>query len=252
MEPDEGQRARAPHPPPRRSHPRARRRARRPGDARQRQAAGHRAGGRRRAGRRPVPLHVGLGDQARGQHDPDLGALHARRAVSRLHVAGPGRRRRPDHPLELPAADGGVEARSGPHLRRDRRAQAGRADTAVGPATRRARARGRHPAGSGQRRAGLRRDRRRRAGGAPRRRQGGVHRLDRGRQAHPAGRGRQPEEGVTGARRQVAEHRVRRRRPRDGDPGRGQRDLLQPRPVLLRRLAAVCRRAHLRRGRGWA
>ena len=36
-----------------------------------------RQGRRRAAGRRPVPLHGGLGDQDRGQHDPDLGAHRA-------------------------------------------------------------------------------------------------------------------------------------------------------------------------------
>ena len=51
-----------------------------------------------------------------------------------------------------------------------------------------------------------------------------------------------------GARRQVAEHRLRRRvagRRR----GRGERDLLQPRPVLRRRLPAVRPAGPVRRGR---
>ena len=38
---------------------------------------GGRARRRRAAGGRPLPLHGRLGDQDRGQHDPDLGALHA-------------------------------------------------------------------------------------------------------------------------------------------------------------------------------
>ena len=104
------------------------------------------------------------------------------------------------------------------------------------------------PEGVRQHRHRLRRDRRRRAGRAPRRRQGRVHRLHRGRQADRPGGGGQPEEGDPGARRQVAEHRVRRRRHGDGDPGRGERDLLQPRPVLRGRLAAVRREGVLRRG----
>ena len=41
------------------------------------------------------------------------------------------------------------------------------------------------------------------------------------------------------ARRQVAEHHLRRRRPRRRDRRRRQRHLLQPRPVLQRRLAPV-------------
>ena len=47
---------------------------------------------------------------------------------------------------------------------------------------------------------------------ASRRRQGRLHRIDRGRQADRAGRRRQSEEGVAGTRRQVAGHRVSRRR----------------------------------------
>ena len=95
-------------------------------------------GRRRAAGRRPVPLHGRLGDQDRGRHDPDLGALRARRELPRLHAARAGRRRRPDHPVELPAADGGVEARPGARHRLHRRAQARRADAALGAAARRA------------------------------------------------------------------------------------------------------------------
>ena len=85
----------------------------------------------------------------------------------------------------------------------------------------------------------LRRDRRRGAGGASRCRQGRVHRLDRGRPADRQGGSRQPEEGDPGAGRQVAGDRVPRRRSQPGDHGRGQRHLLQPRPVLLRRLAPL-------------
>ena len=55
-----------------------------------------------------------------------------------LHPAAAGRRRRPDHPLELPAADAGLEVGPGPGLRQHRRHEAGRADPADGPADRRA------------------------------------------------------------------------------------------------------------------
>ena len=61
-----------------------------------------------------------------------------------------------------------------------------------------------------------------------------------------AGRG-QPEEGHARAGRQEPQHRVRRRRGRR-DRGRGQRDLLQPRPVLRRRVAPVRTPEPLRRG----
>ena len=115
---------------------RARRRAGHARDARQRQAAGDRQGRRRRAVRRSVPLHVGLGDEDRGPHHPDLRRHVAGVGVPGLHAQGADRRRRADHPVELPAADGGVEARPGAGGRRDRRAQARRADAAVGAATR--------------------------------------------------------------------------------------------------------------------
>ena len=81
-------------------------------DARQREAVRDRPRRRRAAGGRPVPLHGGLADQDRGHDRADLGAPGARR-VPRLHAARAGRRRRSDHPVELPAADGGVEARPG-------------------------------------------------------------------------------------------------------------------------------------------
>ena len=94
-------------------------------------------GGGHPAGRGPVPLHGGVDDQDRGQDDPDLGYSRARQ-LPRLHAARSGRRGRPDHPVELPAADGGVEAGTGSGCRLHRGAQAGRADAAVGPAAGRA------------------------------------------------------------------------------------------------------------------
>jgi hypothetical protein len=52
----------------------------------------------------------------------------ARRQHRRLPLPRAARRRRADHPVELPAADGGVEARAGAGRRQLRGAQAGRAD----------------------------------------------------------------------------------------------------------------------------
>ena len=206
-------------------------------------------GRRRAAGRRPVPLHGRLGHQDRGQHDQHLGAVHAGRELPLLHAARADRRRRADHPVELPAADGGVEARPGAGHRLHRRAQARRADAADRAAAGRAHRRGRRARRRRQRGARLRRDRRRGAGRPPRRRQGRVHRLDRGRQADRRGRrGHQPEEAHARARRQEPEHRLRRRRGRR-HRGRRQRDLLQPRPVLRGRLAAVRAAEPVRRGR---
>ncbi len=149
-------------------------------DARQRQAAQRRARRRRAARRRPLPLLRRLGDEGRRRDHP---GLDPRPALPQLHAARAGRRRRPDHPVELPAADGGVEARRRARLRQHRRPEAGRADAALGAAARRAARRGRHPARRRQHRHRLRRDRRRGDRRASRRRQGRVHRLDRGRPA---------------------------------------------------------------------
>ena len=79
-----------------------------------------------------VPLLRRLGDQDHGRDEP------VRSRLLQLHAARAGRRLRPDHPVELPAADGGVEARPGARVRQHRRAQARRADAAHGAAPRRA------------------------------------------------------------------------------------------------------------------
>ena len=60
--------------------------------------------------------------------------LDARRLRARPAAA---RRRRPGHPVELPAADAGLEDRAGAGLRQHRRAQAGRDDAADRAAVRR-------------------------------------------------------------------------------------------------------------------
>ncbi len=104
-------------------------RVRATGVAGQRQAAGSRARCRRAAGHRPVPLHGGLGDQDRRQHHSDLGRRRQGK-VLRLHAARADRRRRADHSLELPAADGRMEAGSRAGHRLHRRAEAGGADAA--------------------------------------------------------------------------------------------------------------------------
>ena len=96
----------------------------------QRQAVRRGPGRGRAAGRGPVPLHGRLGHQDRGQHDQHLGALHARGQLPLLHAARAARRRGADHPLELPAADGRVEARPCPDHGQLRGPQAGRADPA--------------------------------------------------------------------------------------------------------------------------
>ena len=221
-------RARPDHPPHRRRDHGARRRAGRARQPRQRQAQDRRARRRRPAGRRHLLVHVGLGLEDPGRHDHAVGPVHAGRRVSLLHEQGAGRRRRPDHPVELPVAHGRVEARPCARDRLHRRAQARRADAAVGAAAGRAHARGRPAGGRRQRRCRVRRDRRRGARRARRRGQDRVHRLDRGRQAHRARRDGQPQARLARARRQVAEHHPVRCRRRRRDRRRRAGDLLQP------------------------
>ena len=91
-------------------------------------------------GRAPAPLRrLGRADRRRGPARPP-----ARHAL--LHAPGAGRGVRADHPVELPHADGGLEARPRPGRRLHRAAQAGRADAADRAADRRAGAGGRLPA----------------------------------------------------------------------------------------------------------
>ena len=153
-------------------------------------------------------------------------------------VARPARRRRPDHPVELPAADAGVEDRPGPRRRQHRRPQAGIDHAAQRAAVRRRVRPGGPAAGHRQHR-----HRTRRRGDAPRDpsrgRQGGVHRLDRDRPQDLPGRGRHRQGADPGARWQGGQHRVRRRAARPGGRGHRQRHLLQPGRGLLRGLAAA-------------
>ena len=155
--------------------------------------------------------------------------------------------------MELPAADGGMEAR----LRRWRRAARW---CSRQPSRRRSAAlrlaelvlEAGFPAGRRQHprrlwRDGGRRARRTRHGG-----QGGVHRLDRSRQADRQGRRRQPQEGLAGARRQVAGDRV----SDDADleraiPGAAMGIFFNQGQTLLRRFAAVRAQEGLRSGGRW-
>ena len=61
------------------------------------------------------------------------GALRDRPRHRRLSFPRAARRRRPDHPVELPAADGVLEAGAGARRRQLRRAEAGRADPGLDP-----------------------------------------------------------------------------------------------------------------------
>ena len=182
---------------------------------------------RRPAGRRALLLLRRLGRQA---------PVRRRRAQGQAL-----RRRRPDRAVELPAADGGLEARAGAGVRQHGDPQAGRDDAADRAAAGRDLPGGRAAGRRGEHRH--RRRRRRRRARALRGRQGRLHRLDRGRQGHP-GRARRPRRRAHArARRQVGQHRLRGRRHRPGGRGHRPGDLLQPGPRLLRRLAAAASRS---------
>ncbi len=58
------------------------------------------------------PLYGWMGYQDRRQHHPDLRGDQAH-SVSGIHSPRTGWRRRPDHPVEFPSADGRMEAWSG-------------------------------------------------------------------------------------------------------------------------------------------
>ena len=130
-------------------------------DARQRQADRGRARRRHPAGRRPLPLLRRLGDEDRRRRPSRCRrpAMHFLNYTLREPVGVVGQIIPWNFPLLMAAWKLGAGAR----LRQHRRAQARRADAAVGAAPRRAARRGRLPAGRGQHRHRLRRDRRRRA-----------------------------------------------------------------------------------------
>ena len=181
---------------------------------------------RRRRPARGGPLLVlrGLGRQARLR-------------VPRPDGPAP-RRRRPDHPVELPAADAGLEDRPGPRRGQHRRPQARLDDAALRAALRRGLPRGGPAARRRQHRpgAGRGRDVARHPSG---RRQGRLHRLDGDRPADLPRRRRHGQGPDPRARRQGREHRLRRRAARPGRRGHRQRHLLQPGRGLLRRVAAA-------------
>ena len=158
--------------------------------------------------------------------------------AERIPGPSPGRRLRPDHSVEFPAADAGVEDRAGARGRQYGGAEAGRIHAADRARFRRDLRRGRAAARRRQHRHRRRRDRRgaRRPSG---RRQDRLHRLDRGRARHSQGDRRHGQEAVARTRRQVAVHRLRGRRSRQRGRRRRRRDLVQPGPGLLRRLAAA-------------
>ena len=120
----------------------------------QRRQADHRRP--RRGARRQPRLRVlrRRGEQGLRRDDP------GQQARPRLHAPRADRRRRPDRPVELPDADGQLEARTGARRRQHLHPQAGQLDPADGDPARRARPRGRLPRRRGQRGDRIRADRR--------------------------------------------------------------------------------------------
>ena len=184
-----------------------------------------------------LPVLRRLGDEDHGPDDPAFDGT-----VPELHAARAARCRRRDRGLELPAAARVVEGRARARRRQHGRAQAGRVHAAVraacSPSARR------RPAGRrAQRRAGQGLDRGPGAGRAPGRGEDRVHRVDRGRQGHPAhGRGAR-RQGHDGARRQEREHRLCGREHRRRRARRGERHLLRQGRDLRRRLALLVQRS---------
>src|SRR5438128_1346841 len=146
--------------------------------------------------------------------------------------------RRADHPVELPAAHGGLEGRPGARRRKHGGAQARGVHAAHGARVRRDRG----GSGAAARRAERdhrRRSHRRAARGPPGRGQDRLHGLDRGGPRDSQGDRGLRQEALARARGEEPVHRVRRRRSRQRGRGCGGRDLVQPGAGLLRRLAAA-------------
>ena len=157
-------RARTPHLEARRLARSTHRRIRISRKPRQRQASHHRPRRRRSPRRRSVPLHGGMDHENRRQHHSNLRSLHSRSEISCLHVARTGRSCRANHSLELSSAHGRVEAGPGARHRLHRGVEAGRANAALGAASRRTDHGSRIPRRRRQHRPRLRRDRGRRTG----------------------------------------------------------------------------------------
>ena len=157
-----------------------------------------------------------------------------------------GRRHRGDHAVEFPVVDAGAQARPGARGRLHDRGQAGLADALFGAGLGRAGRGGRFPEGRDQHRHRLGRRDRRRDLRQPAGQEAHLHRLDRDRQdADPEVR-RDGQEGVDGARRQRAVHRLRRRRRRSRGRGRDRRQVPQLRPDLRLHQPLLRAGGHLR------
>ena len=104
-----------------------------PRDALDRRELGQRQAGARDARRRPPARDRPL-PLLRERHPRRGGVdLRDRQGHGRLPLPRAARRRRPDHPVQLPAADGGVEDRPGARRRQLHGRQAGQPDAVVDP-----------------------------------------------------------------------------------------------------------------------
>ncbi|CAG9188328.1 hypothetical protein BVI2075_120018 [Burkholderia vietnamiensis] len=167
--------------------------------------------------------------------------VSGRRSDAQLHAVPAGRRVRAGVAVERAVHDRDVEDGAMSRARQHRRAEDVGAVAADRRPARASRARSRHSAGRAERRARLRRDRRRRIGAPSGRARGVVHRRHGHRQAHHGARG--PEEVFDGARRQVAGADLRRCRFRPRARRVAVHDLLDQRRALHGRLAHL-RAAH--------
>ncbi len=170
-----------------------------------------------------------------------------------LHAPSAGGRGGPDHPVELPAADAGVEVGPGPGVRQHGRHEAGRANAADRPPRRRTGPRSRLPARRHQHPQRLRRNHRRRPGGASGRGQDRLHRPRRYGQDHPEGRRRHAEADHVRAGRQEPQRHLRRLRHGAGRRRRVPRHLL-PRRAMLHGRQPACssrRRSTRSSSNGW-
>ena len=129
---------------------------------------------------------------------------------------GADRRRRRDHPVELPAPPGDLQGRRGARRRLHDRPQALRGGAVQRVHPRRDRPRGRSAERGVQPRDRHRARRRRGDRRPPGSRHGQLHRLDPRRQAGGRGGRRHGQARRPRARRQVGQHRARRRRLREG------------------------------------
>ena len=186
--------------------------------------------------------YAGLADKIHGAVVPDL-----RPQGAELHLARAARRGGGDHPVELAPDADDEQARPRPVRRQHGGDQAVGVHLGDGSSARRAGHRGRLPAGGGQYRDRVRRRGRAAAGRSPCAGQDLVHRQHGHGRAHRVFSGRPVHRVHPGARRQIAQHRVRGRQRRERRDGCGGGDLRRRGPDLHRRQPGVRTSGGLRR-----